>query len=148
MYNDPSQMREALAWRLFRNAGVPSARHTYAKLAFDATYSGLFSVIEQVDRRFLKDHFGDNDHGNLYKAYCGDVGCATLEHRAALTGTTAGGSTQGRRGPHVPAQDQRGRPDASHLRRPGEVHQDHQRQGLPGGKRASRPTHSVNRSTA
>ncbi len=23
MYNDPSQMREALAWRLFRNAGVP-----------------------------------------------------------------------------------------------------------------------------
>ena len=63
------------------NAGVPSARHTYAKLAFDATYYGLFSVIEQVDKRFLKDHFGDNDRGNLYKAYCGDVGCATLEHR-------------------------------------------------------------------
>jgi len=81
MYNDPSQMREALAWRLFRQAGVPAARHTYAKLAFDATYYGLFSVIEQVDKRFLKDHFGDNDRGNLYKAYCGDVGCATLEHR-------------------------------------------------------------------
>ena len=28
MYNDPSQMREALAWRLFRRAGVPAARHT------------------------------------------------------------------------------------------------------------------------
>src|SRR6266702_3940387 len=83
MYNDPSQMREALAWRLFRNAGVPSARHTYAKLAFDATYYGLFSVIEQIDKRFLKDHFGNNDRGNLYKAYCGDLGCATLEHRAA-----------------------------------------------------------------
>jgi hypothetical protein len=80
MYNDPSQMREALAWRLFRQAGVPAARHTYAKLAFDATYYGLFSVIEQVDKRFLKDHFGDNHQGNLYKAYCGDVGCATLEH--------------------------------------------------------------------
>ena len=31
MYNDPAQMREALAWRLLRNAGVPAARHTYAK---------------------------------------------------------------------------------------------------------------------
>jgi len=90
MYNDPSQMREALAWRLFRNAAVPSARHTYAKLAFDATYYGLFSVIEQVDKRFLKDHFGDNHHGNLYKAYCGDVGCATLEHRAGPDGDDSG----------------------------------------------------------
>ena len=90
MYNDPSQMREALAWRLFGGAGVPSARHTYAKLAFDATYYGLFSVIEQVDKRFLKDHFGDNDRGNLYKAYCGDVGCATLEHRTGPDGDDSG----------------------------------------------------------
>ena len=90
MYNDPSQMREALAWRLFRHAGVPSARHTYAKLAFDETYYGLFSVIEQVDKRFLKDHFGDNDRGNLYKAYCGDVGCATLEHRTGPDGDDSG----------------------------------------------------------
>jgi hypothetical protein len=90
MYNDPAQMREALAWRLFRHAGVPAAQHTYAKLAFDATYYGLFSVIEQVDKRFLKDHFGDNDRGNLYKAYCGDVGCATLEHRAGPDGDDSG----------------------------------------------------------
>jgi hypothetical protein len=90
MYNDPSQMREALAWRLFGNAAVHSARHTYAKLAFDTTYYGLFSVIEQVDKRFLKDHFGDNDRGNLYKAYCGDVGCATLEHRAGPDGDDSG----------------------------------------------------------
>src|SRR3954454_20534792 len=90
MYNDPAQMREALAWRLFRLAGVPAARHTYAKLAFDATYYGLFSVIEQVDKRFLKDHFGGNHRGNLYKAYCGDVGCATLEHRTGPDGDDSG----------------------------------------------------------
>jgi CotH protein len=29
----------------------------------------------------LKDHFGSNDRGNLYKAYCGDIGCATLQRR-------------------------------------------------------------------
>ena len=90
MYNDPAQMREALAWRLLRNAGVPAARHTYAKLAFDATYYGLFSVIEQVDKRFLTDHFGASHHGNLYKAYCGDVGCATLEHRIGADGDDSG----------------------------------------------------------
>jgi len=90
MYNDPSQMREALAWRLFSQVGVPSPRHTYAKLAFDTTYQGLFSVIEQVDRRFLKDHFGNNHRGNLYKAQYGDVGSATLEYRTGPGGDDAG----------------------------------------------------------
>jgi len=90
MYNDPSQMREALAWRLFASAGVPASRHTYAKLGLNATYMGLFSVIEQVDKRFLKDHFGDNDEGNLYKAACGGLGCATLERRVAPDGSDDG----------------------------------------------------------
>jgi len=90
MYNDPSQMREALAWHLFGRAAVPSPRHTYAKLAFDTRYFGLFAVIEQVDKRFLKDHFGANHRGNLYKAYCGDVGCATLEHRTGPDGDDSG----------------------------------------------------------
>ncbi len=90
MYNDPAQMREALAWALFRAAGVPSSRHTYAKLAINGRYLGLFSLIEQVDRRFLKDHFGENHHGNLYKAYCGDIGCATLEHRVGKDGDDSG----------------------------------------------------------
>ncbi len=48
MCNDPSQMREALVWRLFRAAGVPAPRHTYAKLAINGRYLGLFSLIEQV----------------------------------------------------------------------------------------------------
>jgi hypothetical protein len=91
MYNDPSQMREALAWRLFSQAGVPSPRHTYAKLAFDANYRGLFSVIEQVDKRFLKDHFGKNHRGNLYKARgYGDIGGATLEYRTGPDGDDTG----------------------------------------------------------
>jgi hypothetical protein len=81
MYNDPAQMREALAWQLFASAGVAASRHTYAKLAINDRYMGLFFLVEQVDRRMLKDHFGGNDGGNLYKAYCGDIGCATLERR-------------------------------------------------------------------
>jgi spore coat protein CotH len=49
MYNDPSQMREALAWRLFAAAGVPSPEHTYVKLAINGAYCGLHSLIEQID---------------------------------------------------------------------------------------------------
>jgi hypothetical protein len=90
MFNDPSQMREALVWRLFRAAGVPSSRHTFAKLGINARYMGLFSFIEQVDRRFLKERFGENNDGNLYKAYCGDLGCATLEHRIGADGDDSG----------------------------------------------------------
>jgi hypothetical protein len=90
MYNDPSQMREALAWRLFGKADIPAPRHTYAKLAFDATYRGLFSVIEQVDKIFLKDHFGQNHRGNLYKTGCRDIGCATLAHRTGPDGDDTG----------------------------------------------------------
>jgi hypothetical protein len=90
MYNDPSQMREALAWHILSQTGVPSPRHTYAKLAFNTTYRGLFSVIEQVDKRFLKDRFGKNRRGNLYKARCGDIGCATLGYRTSPDGDDTG----------------------------------------------------------
>ena len=90
MFNDPSQMREALAWQLFATAGVPASQHTYARLAINERYMGLFFFVEQVDERFLKDHFGSNDRGNLYKAYCGDVGCATLERRVGADGDDGG----------------------------------------------------------
>src|SRR5713101_3683085 len=89
MYNDPSQMREALAWRLFGKADIP-ARHTYAKLAFDATYRGLFSVIEQVDKIFLKGHFGQNHRGNLYKTGCRYIVCGYGAHRTGPDGADTG----------------------------------------------------------
>jgi CotH kinase protein len=90
MYNDPSQMREALAWRLFAKAGIVAPRHTYAKLAFGTAYRGLFSVIEHVDKRFLKDRFGENHRGNLYKTGCRDIGCATLAYRTGPDGDDSG----------------------------------------------------------
>jgi hypothetical protein len=90
MFNDPAQMREVLAWKLFGKVGVPSSRHTYAKFGINERYMGLFSVVEQVDRRFLEAHFGENDEGNLFKACCGDLGCATLERRVGANGDDSG----------------------------------------------------------
>jgi hypothetical protein len=86
MWNDPSQLREGLTWSLFGTAGVPAPRSTFAKLALNGRYKGIFCVVQEVDRRFLRQHFGANDRGNLYKMYCGDLGCATLEHRTGPQG--------------------------------------------------------------
>ena len=89
MYNDPSQMREALAWRLFGIAGIPAPRHTYAKLAFANTYRGLFSVIEHVDKKFLRDHFGKN-----YREIFTRPATATSVVRIWNTGPDARGMTR------------------------------------------------------
>jgi hypothetical protein len=98
MWNDVSQMREALAWRMFDQVGVRAPRHTYAKFCINGRYYGLYSVIEQIDKSFLKDRFGDNDEGNLYKTYWPtkpgggelDVGPASLEHRRDSAGDDSG----------------------------------------------------------
>lgn len=96
MYNDPSQQREALAWTMFGELDLPAPRHSYARLTINGSYHGLFSVIEHVDRRFLHDRFGPNDRGNLYKAGCGDLGCATLEYRAGDDGNDDGSQYRSR----------------------------------------------------
>lgn len=91
MWNDVSQMREALAWSLFDEAGVPASRHTYAKFCINGKYYGLYSFIEEVDKPFLKDRgFGKNDEGNLYKGYWAnnDLGPATLGYRSTGTDDT------------------------------------------------------------
>ena len=90
MYNDPSQMREALAWQFLGEVGIPAPRHTYVKFAINGVYRGLFSLVEQVDEVFLQEHFGANGQGNLYEAGAGDVGGATLEYRVSRDGDDSG----------------------------------------------------------
>jgi spore coat protein CotH len=62
---DPTKGREALAFAAFRAAGVPAPRTAYAEVTltvpgkYDREYLGLYTVVEQVDKTFLKDRFGD-----------------------------------------------------------------------------------------
>ena len=57
---DTSKMREAIAYAVFRAAGVPAPRTTYAEVTFTvpgviATSSaGLFTIIEDVNKTFLE----------------------------------------------------------------------------------------------
>jgi spore coat protein CotH len=60
---DPTHGREALAFSLFRAAGVPAPRTAFAEVTltvpgkYDKEYLGVYTMIEQVDKTFLKDRF-------------------------------------------------------------------------------------------
>lgn len=69
---DPSQAREALAYELFREMGVPSPRTSFALVyltvpgQFEHEFLGLYTLLEEVDHKFLKRQF-DNSDGLLLK---------------------------------------------------------------------------------
>jgi spore coat protein CotH len=60
---DPSKLRDALGYAVFRKAGVPSPRTTFAEVTltvpgkYDKEHLGLFTMVEQVNKSFLKDRF-------------------------------------------------------------------------------------------
>lgn len=66
MNQDPSQMRDRLGYWLFDQMGVDSPRAVHARLMINGEYAGLFILVEQIDGRFAKYHF-DDDEGNIYK---------------------------------------------------------------------------------
>ena len=63
---DKSKMRERLGYSFFRAMGVPAPRSVHARLIINGTFSGLYALTEQIDGRFAKYNFEDDD-GNLYK---------------------------------------------------------------------------------
>jgi hypothetical protein len=69
---DPSYLSELLATELFRDAGVPASRVTYARLRLNGRDLGLYVVCEAMNKDFLKHNFGSGK-GNLYEAYLQDV---------------------------------------------------------------------------
>ncbi len=68
--NDPSFMRERLAARVYQGMGVPAPRTAYVRLRVDGRDHGLYTLVQPIDKRFLKERFGTQggaDDGNLYK---------------------------------------------------------------------------------
>ena len=69
---DPSKLRDALGYAVFRQAGVPASRTTFAEVSLtvpgvhDNVHLGLFTMVEQVNKAFLKSRFG-NSKGLLMK---------------------------------------------------------------------------------
>lgn len=67
-FMDPSMMRDVLAYKFMRSAGIPAPRTAYAKVYLNNTYWGLYIMVEEVDKRSLKNWYGgQNNDGNLFK---------------------------------------------------------------------------------
>lgn len=69
---DPSYLSAALAYDLFRAAGVPAPRHTFARVELNGRDLGFYLLAEGVNRDFLSRFF-DKTKGNLYEGDEQDV---------------------------------------------------------------------------
>ena len=65
-FNDPTLIRECLAYELFNQMGVPTPRSSFVDLWVNDTHLGVYTMVEQIDKTFLTRHFSRDD-GNLYK---------------------------------------------------------------------------------
>jgi hypothetical protein len=71
-HTDASWMNEVLSHRLFRDAGVPAPRTSYARVyvtvpgTYDRQYLGLYSIVENVDGNFAEHNF-KTTKGALFK---------------------------------------------------------------------------------
>lgn len=63
---DPSNMHERVSMLVFRRLGLAAPREVYARLYVNNVYSGLYAIVESVDKAFLAKTYG-NDAGYLYK---------------------------------------------------------------------------------
>lgn len=62
---DPTYMAEKICGELFRAAGIPSPRVTYARVEINGREVGLYVLKEGFNKKFLRQHFEDAD-GNFY----------------------------------------------------------------------------------
>lgn len=56
---DASASHQTLVYELFRAAGVPAPRTALARVEVNGRSLGVYTVVEPVDERFLRRHFGE-----------------------------------------------------------------------------------------
>ena len=65
-FKDPTFLREKLMLDFLNEHQIAAPRATFARLYINDHYWGLYSVVEDVNKKFLKTRF-DNKGGNLFK---------------------------------------------------------------------------------
>jgi spore coat protein CotH len=70
--SDPTYLSEAIGGEIFRAAGVPAPRTSFASLQVNGKELGLYVVGEAVNRDFLSRYF-KKSKGNLYEGANADV---------------------------------------------------------------------------
>ena len=65
-FKDPSFMREKVALDFYNQQGLAAPRCSYARVYLNGTYWGLYMFVEEANKTFLDDRFG-NKQGNMFK---------------------------------------------------------------------------------
>jgi len=65
-FNDPSYMREVIAYELLDEMGVATPKNSYVNFYVNGELFGLYLMVEAIDGEFLENHF-TNSNGDLYK---------------------------------------------------------------------------------
>src|SRR5690606_36827112 len=69
-FSDPSFMRDVLAYKLFREAGVPAPETSYVDLWVAGEHMGLYQMVEMIDGEFVEKHFpADHENDNKCDIY-------------------------------------------------------------------------------
>ena len=69
---DRSYLSEYVCTSLYRDAGVPVGRVTFARVELNGRDLGFYVLIEAMNKTFLRQHFR-NPNGPLYEAYAKDI---------------------------------------------------------------------------
>jgi hypothetical protein len=68
---DPTWLRQCLAYRVFEKAGLPVPYCNFAEVSVNGRDLGLYVHVESVDRRFVRRHF-PRDEGDLWEGEFSD----------------------------------------------------------------------------
>jgi spore coat protein CotH len=68
---DPTMLREKI-FMDFARQYIPAVRAVHCRLYINNAYYGLYVAVEQVDKPFIKNRFGDGEDGNLWKGAAPD----------------------------------------------------------------------------
>lgn len=68
---DPSLIKTCLAFKVFRDAGLPASRCNFAHVTVNGEDLGIYAHVEPVGKRLLERHFTDAS-GDLYEGQISD----------------------------------------------------------------------------
>lgn len=66
---DPSGIKETVAMRFFARLGIPAPRETHAQLFVNGEYTGLYGLVESVDKTMMGRVFGSVGDNVLNDGY-------------------------------------------------------------------------------
>jgi spore coat protein CotH len=61
IWQDPSLIREKLAFEMFEKIGLPAPRESFCRLYINNEYQGVYNITEEIDGKFAKRVTGEDD---------------------------------------------------------------------------------------